>query len=307
MRSFKEKEKTCEELFANGSPFWHAYTSGKDTPTIFTNEVDMKLVMNLIAQTAAMFSEMKILAFQVMNNHLHFIISAKSEYIISAWKYLRKRIGRNFSVAKHKHLFLNKIPDLSALRHAIVYVNRNGYVTNPSYTPFSYPWGTSRYYFSEFVEEGRALSDIFYDDRRAMFKCRTPSLPNDWKVTDNFVSPGNYCDIKLGMALFRDAHHYFSQVSKNIEAYTGIAAEIDDGEFLTDTEIFSQVISIIKERYNQTSLKDVTKAQKTDLARMLHHNYRSSNGQISRTLGLTQYEVDNLFPLRMKNKSSSAK
>lgn len=34
----------------------------------------------------------------------------------------------------------------------------------------------------------------------------------------------------------------------------------------------------------------------TDLARTLHYDYRSSNGQIRRVLGLGQYEVDSLFP-----------
>lgn len=44
---------------------------------------------------------------------------------------------------------LKPINDLKALREAIVYVNRNGYVVNPSHTPFSYPWGTGRYYFND--------------------------------------------------------------------------------------------------------------------------------------------------------------
>ena len=34
------------------------------------------------------------------------------------------------------------------------------------------------------------------------------------------VVPYSYCDIKFGMSLFRDAHHYFSMVSKNIESYS---------------------------------------------------------------------------------------
>ena len=37
------------------------------------------------------------------------------------------------------------------------------------------------------------------------------------------VVPYSYCDIKFGMSLFRDAHHYFSMVSKNIESYSEVA------------------------------------------------------------------------------------
>ena len=116
-------------------------------------------------------------------------------------------------------------------------------------------------------------------------------------MIDGYIAPKSYCTIIFGMAIFRDAHHYFSMVSKNVEAYSELAAEIDDGEFLTDTELFTQVTKIVKSGYGLNALKDLSKAQKLDLARKLHYDYRSSNGQIHRTLGLTQYEVDSLFPL----------
>mgnify|MGYP000008387981 FL=1 len=116
-------------------------------------------------------------------------------------------------------------------------------------------------------------------------------------MIDGYIAPKSYCAIIFGMAIFRDAHHYFSMVSKNVEAYSELAAEIDDGEFLTDTELFTQVTKIVKSGYGLNALKDLSKAQKLDLARKLHYDYRSSNGQIRRTLGLAQYEVDSLFPL----------
>ena len=116
-------------------------------------------------------------------------------------------------------------------------------------------------------------------------------------MIDGYIAPKSYCTIIFGMAIFRDAHHYFSMVSKNVEAYSELAAEIDDGEFLTDTELFTQVTKIVKSGYGLNALKDLSKAQKLDLARKLHYDYRSSNGQIRRTLGLAQYEVDSLFPL----------
>ena len=61
-------------------------------------------------------------------------------------------------------------------------------------------------------------------------------------------------------------------------------------------ELFTQIISIIKERYQKTSLRELSKAQKLDLARTLHYDFRCSNGQLRRVIGLTQYEVDALFP-----------
>lgn len=38
-----------------------------------------------------------------------------------------------------------------------------------------------------------------------------------------------FCSVKFGMTMSRDVHHYFAAVSKDVEAYSGIAVEIDDG------------------------------------------------------------------------------
>lgn len=97
--------------------------------------------------------------------------------------------------------------------------------------------------------------------------------------------------------MFRDAHHYFNMVSKNVESYSGIAIELDDGEFLTDNELFSQLCKLLRTTYGVTSPKELTKQQKYDIAKKLHFDFRSSNGQIRRVLGITQYEIDTLFPL----------
>lgn len=92
-------------------------------------------------------------------------------------------------------------------------------------------------------------------------------------------------------------------VSKNIEAYEKLATELDDGEFLTDSELFSLVVRIVKSSYNTDSLRNLTQSQKLDLARKLRSEYRSPNGQIRRILGLSQYEVDSMFPLSASNDS----
>ena len=326
MKTFAEKERFCETTFASGGPYWHAYTSGKSTPLLFASLTDFAFVMNIIAQTVAVVAGVKILAFEVMDNHFHFVLAAERSAVMEFWTYITRRLGRAFPLMKDMELELKPIGSLSSLRNTIVYVNRNGYVANPDHTPFSYPWGTGRHYFLD-SPGGIKLSDCGFNEKREMFRCRTPQLPDEWLVlnlptsmaspaktsladrqnppkrpesTVDFVSPSSYCALRFGMAMFRDAHHYFSMLTKNVEAYSELAAELDDGEFLTDAELFTQITKIIREKYGLERLRDLTKAQKLDLARALHYDWRSSNGQIRRILGLTQYEVDSLFPLSRK-------
>lgn len=255
----------------------------------------------MIARSAAMFKEIKIIAFELMNNHFHFVLSSEYEYVLGFWKFLRSKMQRFYPLLWNMKLHVKAIESLQSLRNNIVYVNRNGYVSNPNCTPFSYPWGTGSYYFLN-CRGGESLGNLSVRNRRKLFRARNTDLPLDWLLLDGYIAPSSYCSIKFGTSLFRDAHHYFFMVSKNVEAYSGIAIEIDDGEFLTDSELFEQLLRIIKERYGQASPKVLTGAQKLDLARKLHYDFHASNGQIRRILGLSQYDIDALFPLSAARK-----
>lgn len=300
MKNFNEKERRCEATFLSAGPYWHTYTSGKETSLLFTDIDEFRFAMNVIAQAANKFPALKIIAFEVMSNHFHFVISGEEFIIRAFFEFIRKRISRSIPEIKKAKLTIKPINDLQSLRNNIVYTNRNGYVADYNYTPFSYPWGTGRYYFTQFPLE-KEYSDIYTGPRRKMFRGRDSKLSGDWRTIDGYIAPISYCSIAFGMVIFRDAHHYFSLVSKNIEVYSELASGLDDSEFLTDTELFAQVIKLVKSDYGLASFKDLSKAQKLDLARKLHFKYRSSNGQIRRTLGLTQYDVDSLFPLSADN------
>ena len=295
MKNFTESERSCEASFLSGGHFSHAYTSGKNTPLLFADEDDFRFAMNVIAQSAAAHPQMRILAFEVMDNHFHFVVDADESELQVFWSFARKRMARSFPDMRNLAIRLKPIETLQSLRNTIVYVNRNGYVADRSHTPFSYPWGTGRYYFLD-PPAGMEMGSIIAAEQRKMFRCRTPELPEAWRVVNGYVAPHSFCVIDYGMAMFRDAHHYFSMLSKNVEAYTELAVELDDSEYLTDPELYSQLCAILKSEYGVPSLRSLVKTQRYDLARRLRKDFRSSNGQIRRVLGLSQFEVDTLFP-----------
>lgn len=308
MKSFIELERKCEATFQNAGPFWHAYTSGKTTPLLFAGNEDFVFVINVVARAKLEFPEVLILAFEVMNNHFHFVICSEKERIEMFWNCIRKRLKKYYPDIECANLSIKGIENISSLRNNIAYTHRNGYVANPDYTPFSYPWGTGRYYFLD-APVSYPISKLRVEDVRTMFRSRTIEIPEEWRITSCgvspsesarnlcYISPAYFCVINFGMAMFRNAHHYFSMVSKSVEAYSGIAAEVDDDEFLTDTELYSHIGRILRNQYQGLSLRNISKAQRLDLARTLRFEFRSSNDQIRRLLGLTKYEVDALFPL----------
>lgn len=253
--------------------------------------------MNVIAMAAHLNAErVKNLSFEVMDNHLHFVMCGRKPDIDEMFSYMFNRTRRSIPLTGGLSVSYKPIEDLSSARNHIVYTHRNGYVANHNHTPFSYPWGTNAYYFMP-KRNGIPFSQIKSIENRRMFRGRDVKLPPDWQVLDGYVDPSSYCDIETGMALFRDANHYFSLVSKNVEAYSGVAVELDDGEFLTDQELFSKILSKVRDQYHLTSLRELTTPQRYDLAKALHYEYRSSNGQIRRVLGISEFEVNTLFPL----------
>jgi len=167
-------------------------------------------------------------------------------------------------------------------------------VVSPDDTPFSYPWGANKYYFNDILISEN-IGSTKNTELRKIFRGRDPKLPKDWGMLDGIVAPPSFCAIKFGMSLFRDAHHYFNLVSKSVESYSEIATDIDDGEFMTDQELFSEITKILNSSYSVSRFKDLSDAQKLDLARTLRFKYRSSNGQIRRLTGISQYQIDQLF------------
>lgn len=310
MKTFSELERLCHMSFSRCCDLYHAYTSGKEMPILFKTTEDLAFVMNVIALAAYTFKDtVTIIAFEVMNNHFHFIISGSQKDLDEFFRLIVKKIKHTIPSAARLTFCLKPIQDLVALRNNIVYVNRNGYVANPDFTPFSYPWGTGRYYHNE-IPSPLTFSDIGYNQNRKMFRGGNVKLPPEWQLDSTgtlagntsksssiYVAPSSFCDIRLGMSMFRNAHHYFSMVSKNVESYSNLAVDIDDGEFLTDQELFLEVIKILHSKYNGVKLNSLSNAQRYDLARTLHFEYRSSNGQIRRVLGLGEYEVNQLFPV----------
>ena len=113
MKSFSEKERGCEMTFQNLQSYWHSYTNGKETPVLFATEEDMSFVMNVIAQAAfLLIDKVRIIAFTVMNNHLHFILSGSPDSIEEMLRFISRRLIRAFPFSATLNVSHKPINDL---------------------------------------------------------------------------------------------------------------------------------------------------------------------------------------------------
>jgi len=300
-KSFFDAERECEKSFSNSRKWYHLFTSGKNTAMFLKDVDDFNFCVNLLAKCVLEHPELIIVAFAIMDNHIHIVISGDVQIIELFFTTYRRRLSRYLSTKYGSNIpdsftmNLKDILDLKSLRNTIVYVNRNGYVAYPKFTPFSYPWGSGVGYFNV-TEQSESLSTLTKENQRALFRGRVPFGLDSIRFTDGHITINSFCSIKFGMSLFRDAHHYFNMISKSIESYSELAVDIDDEEFLTDQELFSEVAKILNANYAGAQLTTISNAQKLDLARELRFKYRSSNGQIRRVLCISQSDINQLFP-----------
>ena len=297
---FARKEEYCEYLFNTRGPFWHICTPGNLQGCIFLTDQEYRIGVNSAALTKG---PVVIYSSTVMSNHLHDIAAGNRDEVLAFFDRRKRKLQRFVSETGRtvdlNNFNCNLIPieSLKALRNEIVYVHRNGYLAHPSYTPFSYPWSSGRHYFNPGLDaDGTTFASLTYKEKRILCRGRIQPLPDDWIVKDGMISIKSFVDISGGELFFRDAHQYFSLLTKSYEAYSETAKRLGDQVFLTDEELFSAVTALCRKTFNQPRLSILAPDQKISIAIEMKNRYNATNGQIRRILNLDPQIVKELFP-----------
>ena len=290
-------------IYRGLGPCHHLYTA-EGFDVIFATEEDFKAGMSILAICALAFPTVRIITFQLMGNHLHLTLAGERETCLALFRMYRQRLRLYMKGIDSPaditgwDCSIKEITDLKYLRTVIVYTNRNGFVVNPDCTPFSYRWGTNRFFFNRDAVDNLSHSRdkmTVKQIRNLMHSAefdRFAGLP----VVDGYVSPLAFCDVRTAMSLFRDAHHYFHMVSRDIESQRIIAKELGESVFYSDNELFNAVVPFIRDKYGMVPPSSLPKDSKIETAVWMRHNYNASNKQIGRILRLDPQVVDALFP-----------
>ena len=303
-------KKIMRNVAVEGKKIWHLCTPGESSGILFRAEADYIYGMNMVGVSAArFFGKIGIYTFQLMSNHLHFVIEGEPDDIEEFFNDLKLRL-RRYLLKQERAYDINQIShnsilvkDESYLKNLIAYVNRNGYLVNKNMTQFSYPWGANRYFFFPLAEiESKAyLSKMANRIKMDMFHTRDINFPEHFYLTNGYISPYCYCKIKQAEDLYMNAHHYSSLVSRRVESFLDIAAEIGDTIAYSDEEMYVSVFHHIKKQFDKSSIQTLSKTEKLQVAKVMHYEYNSSNKQISRILRLDIEAIDALFPQRAKS------
>ena len=309
-RSFNDKENRCRLIFdwtvRQYGGVWHLCTPGERQPVIFRDE-DYVYAMTLVAMCAHDCPDVQIITFELMSNHVHFVLCGSKEQVLAFFALFKKRLARYFSsVGKRvdlRHFNCGEpiaIDTLESLRNQIGYTNRNNYVVDPDHTPFSYPYGANSYYFTPVNKtlKDSSFSDMTKRAKRVFLHTKQVDYPGEYVIVDGYFSPMNYCRFDIGEGVFRDARHYFNKLSKNIESYKDIAAALGDTIYYTDDELSDVLYRLSREKFAGQRITSLGKDDKLAVARLLHYDYNADNGKIARLINLEKSIIDAMFPLR---------
>jgi len=233
--SYYQKDKP-NSLFNSFAPFWHLWTP-ENHEIVFPDEKSFRAGMGLVGICARQSKDVQVVTFELMSNHVHFVLSGTEEAAKEFFQMFRDHLSRFFKrqgEARNLKGFdcsLRQVETLDDLRNVIAYTNRNGFLVNPAETPFNYPWGANGYYFNRHAKMRfrESTKTMTFKERRDLAQSRQAESVNEGlTMVDGCLCPLTYCKIELWEGLFWDAHQYVSRVFKNIEAQKKIAEEVGE-------------------------------------------------------------------------------
>lgn len=293
-------ELECENIFRRMMGKVYNANTPENHPIIFKTETDFKAAMSIVAVSARMYPEVKVYCFQLMSNHVHFVVNGSESSIRLFFEFFVGRLKKHFANSVDLSGFTLKlflVTDISYFRNCIAYVNRNGFVVNNDVTPFSYPWGSSRYFFHPFsrlydVKCGRKTGVAAI---RALMHSRACDHLKGLKSIDGYISALEFCHIDEAESIFRDAKQYFYTISRNIESNSEVAKSIGEAVYYTDTDLFSAASKMAKENFGSYNLKILSVESKLEMAKRLHYEYNAGDKQLNRLLGIDLALLKALF------------
>ena len=286
---------------------WHFYTDGNSVDILFEDSNDYTDAMNRIFVVSKEF-DIVILAFVLMDTHVHFILYGQYE---QCNHFIHEFIRRTSMHISAKSNVKNRLADINVshqaintdkyLKTAICYVIKNPYSAGLPFLITDYPWGSNSLYFrpesywtvpewNNFPNSLATLESFSKRYRNKFLKTRTSDILNASTIRD-IVFPGEYTAFEIVERLFRThkSFTYFLLKTKDeeVESFGGETACLS----IPIHELLQKRNEICREQFGVTSTRTLTTEQRILLAKILRRKYNSSIKQIIRLCGLIYEEA----------------
>ena len=268
----------------------------------FRDDEDFKVGMNYVAILAAS-ANVRILAFILMSNHVHFVLEGDPGDIAAFVTEFKRRYSKYYQRKYGIREFLRENGvdirpvgrDDEALERAIAYVQMNCVAANICAHPSQYPWGTGPLFFNAARPAGTPLHSL---SRRAQVRALNSNaiLPRSFRITDaGFVDPASYIDVPSVEEHFRKPSRYNYHLQNSSKAK--IRLQESALPAFRDQSILAATPDLIRSLFRMNSMQELSREQKGELLRQLRFRFSADIAQLSRILEIPYKEAVDLMDL----------
>lgn len=262
--------------------YWHICTRGLEKEVIFKSEKDFVYGMNGVAVLALMYG-LKILAFCLMDNHLHFVVKGGRDECLRFIKYYKRRLSSLADMTMADEC-LKDICDEEYLRRVIAYVLRNPMSAGLNVLPVTYRWSSGALYFNSMYSslEMKSVSDISRRMLRKILASRVV-LPETYRLTrEMYVDPACYVCYKEVETLFRYPARMMFYLSRNEDMDMELESGLLVRQRYGDKELHGAVERMCREMFRSDSPDSLCVEDRYRLAAGLRKKYGLSISQLAR-------------------------
>lgn len=281
--------------------FYHVYSDGKLSSSIFIQPEDFIKAINLIPQYAIK-NNLKVLAYTVTGTHLHMMLQGPYRVVQTFMSEYKSMILRYFSSIGRKTrtdmlLMSAKEMETSAqVKKTICYILRNSLDVDKTLMPWCYRWGTAGLYFAndDILSSGTRISEIPEYKRASLLRTKF-DFPHEWRVLANgLINPSCFVDYKMVNDMFKTANaliafmYFKSDDDAIIKRYMS-GRMVNE---LADNELRKEISNLARDLFH-SNIRDLSVGEKVAVASHLRKNYPPS--QLSRILSMPVELIKSLY------------
>ena len=228
---------------------YHFSSSHQETRQIFKSEKDFIFGINTLALLLP-GSGVKIVAYCLMNNHIHILLTGTYENCLAYYDRVIHRIVQMLAgkyglsgILRQKDLDVVAVMSERQLKREICYIHRNPYKARIS-SPDDYPWSSADVYFKTSLPSGSPVKNLGTERRREIFQTRL-LIPDSYEHIDGRILNTCFVSYKQASSKFTSSVEYFDLLRKySLEAEVEENHGIHENVTFSDEEMQERIKSI---------------------------------------------------------------
>lgn len=276
--------------------YFHVYTKGFEDKQIFRNREDFIAGMNLLTVVCSTCPQLKLLAFVLMSNHVHFVLygtEKQAKKFIDMYKNLVSRYVRTrYGEVKYLRHLLTTVSEVTleneGLKRLIAYVLNNPVKAGINCVATGYEWSSARCYFNFGVDSSSTPLESFGPRELRSILHSKKTLPGHWLLNSSFyVEPKSFVDYQHVERVYGRS----SSIQYFLSASLSIKRGATDNVTFSDSILESALMEMLEKKYGVCALSQLDNMMMKNLIRDIKVRFTASAKQIARIVGLPVKDV----------------